>query len=40
MAQAPHSATMTWMSQTANEQIAGCHIPSFAEQLKESAEQR
>jgi len=28
--QAPQSATLTWMSQTANEHVAGCRCPSFA----------
>jgi HD domain len=30
LAQAPQSATLTWLSETANEHVPGCHCPSFA----------
>jgi len=36
IAQAPQSAAMTWMCETANDHIPGCHNPSFASQLKAS----
>jgi hypothetical protein len=37
IAHAPQSAAMTWMHETANQHVAGCHNPSFAEQLKASS---
>src|SRR5580704_16478011 len=36
IAQAPQSAAMTWMCETANEYVPGCHFPTFAETLKTS----
>jgi hypothetical protein len=36
IAHAPKSAAMTWMCETANEHVPGCHCPSFASQLKAS----
>jgi HD domain len=36
MAQAPQSAAMTWMAETANEFVPDCHCPSFASQLTAS----
>jgi HD domain len=36
IAQAPQGAAMTWMAETANEFVPGCHCPTFAEQLKTS----
>jgi predicted hydrolase (HD superfamily) len=30
LAQAPQSATMTWLREIANEHVPGCHCPSFA----------
>jgi hypothetical protein len=36
IAQAPQSAAMTWMCETANEYVPGCHCPTFAEKLKTS----
>jgi hypothetical protein len=36
IAQAPQSAAMTWMCETANEHVPGCPCPSFASQLKAS----
>jgi hypothetical protein len=34
LAQAPQSGTMTWLSETANEHVPGCHCPSFASLMK------
>ena len=34
LAQAPHSATMTWLAETANEHVPGCRLPSFASLMK------
>jgi hypothetical protein len=36
IAHAPQSAAMTWMCETANEHVAGCHCPSFTSQLQAS----
>lgn len=36
IAQAPQSAAMTWMAETANEFVPDCHCPSFASQLTAS----
>ena len=36
IAQAPQSAAMTWMCETANEFVPGCHCPTFAEKMKTS----
>jgi hypothetical protein len=36
IAQAPQSATMTWMAEIANEHIPGCPCPSLASRLKAS----
>lgn len=36
IAQAPNSAAMTWLSETANKFVPGCHCPSFASQLTAS----
>ena len=36
IAQAPQSAAMTWMCETANEYVPDCHCPTFAEKLKTS----
>jgi hypothetical protein len=36
IAQAPQSAAMTWMCETANEYLPGHHFPTFAETLKTS----
>jgi hypothetical protein len=36
IAQAPQSAAMTWMHETANEFVPGCHCPTFAEQMQTS----
>src|SRR5271168_17649 len=36
IAQAPQSAAMTWMAQTCQDHVPGCHIPSLADQLKAS----
>jgi hypothetical protein len=36
LAHAPEAAAMTWMRETANEQVPGCRIPTFADQLKAS----
>jgi len=36
IAQPPQSSAMTWMCETANEYVPGCHLPTFAETLKTS----
>jgi len=36
LAKAPQSATLTWLSETANEHVPGCQCPSFASLLKAS----
>jgi len=36
IAHAPQSAAMTWMCETANEHVPGCHCPSFTSQLQAS----
>ena len=36
LAEAPQSATLTWLSETANEHVPGCQCPSFARLLKGS----
>jgi hypothetical protein len=36
IAQAPQSATMTWMCETANQHVPGCDCPSLASQLAAS----
>jgi len=34
LAKAPQSATMTWLSETANEHVPGCSCPSFTYLMK------
>jgi hypothetical protein len=34
VSQAPQSATMTWLSETANEHVPGCRLPTFAYLMK------
>ncbi len=36
LAKAPQSATMTWLSETANEHVPGCSCPSFTYLMKNS----
>ena len=36
LAKAPQSATLTWLSETANEHVPGCQCPSFASLLNGS----
>jgi hypothetical protein len=36
LAHAPQSATLTWLSETANEHVPGCPCPSFASLVKSS----
>lgn len=36
LAKAPQRATLTWLSETANEHVPGCQCPSFASLLKGS----
>ena len=34
LAQVPQSATMTWLSEIANEHVPGCRLPRFADLLR------
>jgi HD domain-containing protein len=36
LAHAPQSATLTWLSDIANEHVPGCHCPSFTHLMKNS----